>query len=97
MSSSDRELDELIKDLRVFIELSFQEGEVSLREWINEIFSNIEGHCWIKHHCNKSDCPAYKNLVSGRCWLIAGTMCGEKTSHSLISIAHAWNVKCLKM
>jgi len=68
-------LDGLIKDLLVFIELSFQEEEISLREWLDETVNNLEVRCWEKKQCNEVRCPAYQN-DSGRCWLIAGTMCG---------------------
>lgn len=84
MSDIKRDLESLVKDLRVFIELSFQEGEISLRDWINEIFSNIEGTCWNQKNCNKKDCPAYENFDCGRCWLIAGTMCGEKPTGTFV-------------
>lgn len=76
-------MENLIKDLRIFLELSFQEDEISLQEWINETINKIEGNCWNKHQCNNLECPAYHNDC-GRCWLIAGTMCGGKTSGSFV-------------
>jgi hypothetical protein len=72
-------IDDLIKDLKVFIDLSFQEDETSLQDWMNKTFSNVEVKCWVRHQCDKLECLAYKNEF-GRCWLIAGTMCGGKTS-----------------
>lgn len=84
MSNIERDLDGLINDLRVFIELSFQEGDIILRDWIDEIFSNIEGNCWIKQNCYKTDCSAYENFECGRCWLIAGTMCGKKPTGKFV-------------
>ena len=83
MSRDNIKIDDLIKDLKVFIELSFQEDDISLQEWINETINKIEGNCWNKHQCNNLGCPAYKNEC-GRCWLIAGTMCGGKTSGTFI-------------
>lgn len=71
----DKELDGLIKDLQVFLELSFQEDDSSLTEWISETINKVEGSCWVKKGCLEENCPAYKNEC-GRCWLIAGTMCG---------------------
>ena len=83
MSGKNIELDDLIRDLQVFIELSFQEDDISLREWIDETINKIDSNCWDKHQCNNLECPAYKNEC-GRCWLIAGTMCGGKTSGTFI-------------
>ena len=48
-----------------------------MREWIEETINKIEGRCYIEKHCDEKNCPAYKNEC-GRCWLIAGTMCGGK-------------------
>lgn len=76
-------LDDLIKDLQVFIELSFQEDDISLQEWIDETINKIEGNCWTKHQCGNHECPAYKNDC-GRCWLIAGTMCGGRVSGTFV-------------
>lgn len=72
-------LDTLINDLQSFIELSFQEDEISIDEWISKTTKKIEGHCWERKQCECKDgsCPAYQN-ESGRCWLIAGTMCDGK-------------------
>ncbi|MFC1523204.1 hypothetical protein ACFL6N_00295 [Thermodesulfobacteriota bacterium] len=72
-----KELDGLINDLQVFLELSFQEDESSLREWIDETVNKVESTCYTKKRCDEADCPAYRNEC-GRCWLIAGTMCGGK-------------------
>lgn len=73
----DAALDGLIHDLQVFIELSFQKDETRLREWISETINHIEGRCWIRKRCDAEECPAYRNEC-GRCWLIAGTMCGGR-------------------
>ncbi len=70
-------LDGLIKDLQVFIELSFHDDEISLEKWIEETINKLESRCWKEKHCDEKNCPAYKNEC-GRCWLIAGTMCGGK-------------------
>ncbi len=39
--------------------------------------SDVQVKCWERKSCNKKECPAYMNTY-GRCWLIAGTMCGDK-------------------
>ena len=71
----DAALDGLMKDLQVFIELSFRNDEGLLREWIAETVNKIDGRCWVKKQCSETNCPAFRNEC-GRCWLIAGTMCG---------------------
>ncbi|GAB4347452.1 MAG: hypothetical protein Kow0089_24920 [Desulfobulbaceae bacterium] len=83
MSPENAGINDLIRDLQVFLELSFQEDDLSLREWIDETINKVEGTCWTKHRCNNYDCPAYQNEC-GRCWLIAGTMCGGRASGSFV-------------
>lgn len=78
-----KDLSVLIKDLTVLLELSFQDDEVSLLKWIDEAVKNVEVNCWSKQQCDNVGCPAYKN-ESGRCWLIAGTMCGGKISGTFV-------------
>lgn len=73
----DEALDVLIKDIQVFLELSFQNNELSLQEWIAKTINKIDSCCWIKKQCSETKCPAYQNEC-GRCWLIAGTQCGDK-------------------
>lgn len=68
-------LEGLSHDLQVFIELSFQEDEVSLQKWIDRTVNKLESRCWEIKECGEKNCPAYKNEC-GRCWLVAGTMCG---------------------
>lgn len=70
-------LDSLINDLQSFVELSFHEDEISINEWISKTANKVEGHCWEKKQCKEENCPAYQN-ETGRCWLIAGTMCDGK-------------------
>jgi len=66
----------LSRDLRSFIELSLKESESSWGEWLASMASrNVEVKCWEMKNCGEVNCPAYKNTC-GRCWLIAGTMCG---------------------
>ena len=79
----DIALDGLIKELQVFIELSFQEDETSLNDWINETINKLESRCWKSKNCEEDNCPAYKNEC-GRCWLIAGTMCGGKAQGKFV-------------
>ncbi len=66
----------LREDLRSFIGLSLREDEVSWEEWISILKKEIKQHCWEKKQCDKTDCPAHRNSC-GRCWLIAGTLCGD--------------------
>jgi len=69
--------DRLRKDLRSFISLSLKESESTWEQWLSVIRKDISIRCWEKKSCDKVDCPAYKSAC-GRCWLIAGTMCGDK-------------------
>ena len=73
----EKTLDGLINELQAFIELSFHDKEISLNEWITKTLNKLENRCWEVKHCEETNCPAYKNEC-GRCWLIAGTMCGGK-------------------
>ena len=73
----EKTLDGLINELQAFIELSFHDKEISLNEWIKKTLNKLENRCWEAKHCDETNCPAYKNEC-GRCWLIAGTMCGGK-------------------
>ncbi|HEX8947956.1 MAG TPA: GGDEF domain-containing protein [Dissulfurispiraceae bacterium] len=70
-------LQRLSSDLRSFIELSLQESDDSWRKWMYSELSDVQVKCWERKSCNKKECPAYMNTY-GRCWLIAGTMCGDK-------------------
>jgi len=73
----NNEIRELIKELQVFIELSLRQENSSLKDWIDETINKLDGRCYLMKHCNETNCPAYKNEC-GRCWLIAGTLCGGK-------------------
>lgn len=76
-NQKDKALDGLIRDIQVFIELSFQEDDISMNDWVKETVNNLDSRCWKSKQCGEENCPAYKNEC-GRCWLIAGTLCGEK-------------------
>ena len=67
----------IANDIRLFIELSFHETDSSWEEWLRTILKKSDVKCWDKMGCDKKDCPSYLNS-NGRCWLVAGTMCGEK-------------------
>lgn len=67
----------LRKDLRSFIALSLKESEITWEQWLSTIRKDIDIRCWERKNCGREDCPAHKNS-GGRCWLIAGTMCGDK-------------------
>jgi hypothetical protein len=68
-------LERLNQDLQLFIELSFRGDDASMRDWIDATINRLDSRCWETMRCSETDCPAYKNDC-GRCWLIAGTMCG---------------------
>lgn len=74
-TEQNQSLNGLIDDLQVFMELSFQGNDLSLRDWIKKTINQMESRCWQIRNCGETNCPAYKNEC-GRCWLIAGTMCG---------------------
>jgi len=65
----------LIGDLQTFLELSFHGNNLSMRDWIRDTINRLDSRCWIIRNCEETNCPAYRNEC-GRCWLIAGTMCG---------------------
>lgn len=65
---------DVLRNLRTFIELSLFEDEKSWAEWIAKTTKAITTECW-KKKCQELNCPAYGSKC-GRCWLIAGTMCG---------------------
>lgn len=67
--------DQIRKDLRMFIDLSIEENDISWGQWMASMVKDINPKCWEEKKCNETGCPAYKNEC-GRCWLIAGTMCG---------------------
>jgi len=72
----NEDIGKLSRDLRSFIELSLKESESSWGEWLASMASrNVEVKCWEMKKCGEVNCPAYKNTC-GRCWLIAGTLCG---------------------
>lgn len=74
-ASQNQALNSLINDIQVFLKLSFQGNDLSLRDWIRKTINQLESRCWQIRDCAEINCPAYKNEC-GRCWLIAGTMCG---------------------
>lgn len=74
-AAQNESLSNLTKELQVFLNLSFQDNKLSLREWIKESINHLDSHCWQLQNCSETACPAYKNEC-GRCWLIAGTLCG---------------------
>jgi len=63
-------------ELRSFIDLSLHEDEKNFTDWVASVAKDISPRCWEVNKCNFEQCPAYGN-TSGRCWLIAGTMCGS--------------------
>lgn len=67
--------EQLRKDLRTFIDLSIEEEDISWAKWMSSLARAVSPTCWEVKKCTETGCPAYKNEC-GRCWLIAGTMCG---------------------
>lgn len=68
-------LQDIIQELRTFIEISLREEEKTWDEWIAATTKRLTTRCWEKMQCADVNCPAYNNKC-GRCWLISGTMCG---------------------
>lgn len=79
MSSVDHELEKLMGEMAIFILSALKDDNYTLLDWIKKIDNKLPGFCWKKKKCHKTECPAYKNDC-GRCWLIAGTMCDNKTT-----------------
>ncbi|MBI5556490.1 MAG: PAS domain-containing protein [Deltaproteobacteria bacterium] len=75
VKKAEKALANIINELRTFIELSLNENEQSWDEWILATTKRVETRCWERKKCGHIHCPAYKHKC-GRCWLIAGTMCG---------------------
>ncbi len=69
-------LDGITTSLRSFIELSLKEDDKTWGDWISSVAKDVEVRCWEAKDCQKTDCPAYKSEC-GRCWLIAGSLCGS--------------------
>ena len=67
--------EEIMKSLRTFIEFSLLDDEKSWNDWLEAAEKKYKSNCWEKKQCRTVDCPAYHN-EGGRCWLIAGTLCG---------------------
>ncbi len=67
--------DKIRKDLRRFIDLSLREDDAGWGKWISAVGRQVAVRCWEEKECGQEHCPAYRNPC-GRCWIIAGTMCG---------------------
>lgn len=69
-------LDKVRATLQKFIEFSLHGDVGSWDAWLSATVPPLNNECWeIKQCKEKTECPAYQS-DSGRCWLIAGTMCG---------------------
>ncbi|MEJ2034085.1 MAG: hypothetical protein P8Y63_13845 [Deltaproteobacteria bacterium] len=64
-------------NLQKFIKLSLLDDETSWDEWISATSSELSIECWERMQCKEENCPAYQSECK-RCWLIAGTMCGDE-------------------
>ena len=71
-----KSLDDITGSLRSFIELSLKEDDKTWAEWISSVAKDVEVRCWEVKDCQRTDCSAYKSEC-GRCWLIAGSLCGS--------------------
>ena len=71
--SLKKSFEKIRNDLKLFIDLSQKEDEISWMDWISSISTKIETKCWERKQCNQKACPAYQNPC-GRCWIIAGSM-----------------------
>lgn len=76
-TKADEVLKQLANDLRLFIELSLQDGEDAWSRWVPLVVPAPGIKCWEKKNCMKADCPVMKDEEK-RCWLVAGTMCCGK-------------------
>ncbi|MFN2366706.1 MAG: two-CW domain-containing protein [Desulfurivibrionaceae bacterium] len=63
--------------LERFINLSLNDKGFDFNAWIKKVSEEVEGFCHEQMECGTTDCPGYKNDC-GRCWLVAGTLCGGK-------------------
>jgi len=63
--------------LEKFIKLSLDNDGIDFQSWIKSVSEEVEGFCHKKMGCGATDCPGYQNGC-GRCWLVAGTLCGGK-------------------
>lgn len=66
---------DIAQDIRAFIELSIHEDDGKWEDWLKGVVKESQVRCWVQKGCHKTTCAAYEN-TDGRCWLIAGTMCG---------------------
>jgi diguanylate cyclase (GGDEF)-like protein len=71
------DLKKVVDGIRSFIELSLNNADSSWEEWLALVDKEPKIKCWERKNCKKISCPAYLN-PKGRCWLVAGTMCGGK-------------------
>jgi hypothetical protein len=70
-------LQQLIAELEVFINISLNEDELDFGAWVKRVARDIPPTCHERMGCDEVSCPAYKSEC-GRCWLLAGTLCGEE-------------------
>lgn len=71
-------LQQIGQNLRSFIELSLHATDASWKEWKSSgAIKDLDVKCWERKKCDQNTCNAYLNSC-GRCWLIAGTMCGSE-------------------
>lgn len=89
----DKEISALVESLRTFIELSQQDEDKPWIDWISATVRNIEVTCWQKKNCDNRLCPAYMNNC-GRCWIIAGTMCGKCDPEGVFATKYKSCMKC---
>jgi diguanylate cyclase (GGDEF)-like protein len=85
-------LQKLSQDLRSFIDLSLQETDESWEGLTSSLIKDIEVRCWEKKKCGKNTCPKYMN-AQGRCWLIAGTLCGGEV-HGKFALKYKSCTEC---
>ncbi|MEN8142864.1 MAG: GGDEF domain-containing protein [Thermodesulfobacteriota bacterium] len=72
-------LENITTSLRSFIELSLKKDDKTWGDWISSVAQDVQIKCWEEKDCQKTDCPAFKSEC-GRCWLIAGSLCGSGAS-----------------
>lgn len=70
--------------LERFINLSLKDSNIDFNDWIRSNSAKVNNSCHEKMACNESACPGYGNAY-GRCWLVAGTLCGGEIQGKFVS------------
>ena len=69
--------------LETFIKMSLEDKDIDFNKWIKSASEEVDSFCHEKMNCKELDCPGYKSEC-GRCWLIAGTLCGGEAQGKFV-------------